>query len=235
MVSNFTPDYIISDVEGTLTSGAMWKAIGGYLNEHVSNEIHRRFLRRNLPRVLLYRFGLVERSKFQNRWIADQALLLKGRTTAEMVELSQWIIEHDFWPKRRQPVIDELISWRAKSATIALASGLYQPIVEALADRLAALPVPGMDGELPPVLALGTPLEYFEDRFTGRFAGPVCNGLEKASRVKALVGESSVLAAYGDSFSDIPMLELSQAPVLVFPDEELAEYGQQKGWRGILS
>ena len=140
MGANPAQVYVISDVEGTLTQGVMWKAIGAYLNAYVSPEIHRRFLRRNLPRMLLFRFGLLERSSFQNRWIADQARLLEGRTSAEMAEFSRWIVAEDLWPKRQEAVIAELLEWRGKGAAIILASGLYQSIVEAFAEKLAASP-----------------------------------------------------------------------------------------------
>ena len=63
----------------------------------------------------------------------------------------------------------------------------------------------------------------------------MCNGLEKARRAGEVVAGGPVAAAYGDSFSDIPMLELSAAPVVVNPEEELKAYADQKGWRGLVN
>ena len=215
------PAYVISDVEGTLTEGMMWKAISAYLRAHGREGDDKAFLRRSLPGVLMYRFRLVNRRKFQHDWIARQARLLAGFTNDELTSLSEWIIENDFWPKRRQAVIDELLEWQKKGARLLLASGLYQPIVQAFARRL--------DAGNPP--AVGTPLEFVNGTFTGRFAGPVSNGEEKKIRVVEIVEDQDVWAAYGDSLSDIPMLELSQLPVAVAPEPELLKFAQEHNWR----
>ena len=95
--------------------------------------------------------------------------------------------------------------------------------------------VPGMQVEVYRAdeqgAAVGTPLEFENGTFTGRFAGPVSNGEEKKIRVVEIVEDQDVWAAYGDSLSDVPMLELSQLPVAVAPEPELLKFAQEHNWR----
>jgi len=37
--------------------------------------------------------------------------------------------------------------------------------------------------------------------------------------------------AYGDSISDVPLLELVGNPVAVYPDSQLWDHASQRGWR----
>jgi phosphatidylglycerophosphatase C len=58
---------------------------------------------------------------------------------------------------------------------------------------------------------LATELEYRDDTFTGRLAGPNCWGPEKVRRLRQWLGSDrpSVLYAYGDSRGDREMLALA--------------------------
>ncbi len=217
--------FVVSDVEGTLTAGVMWQAISAYLRSTGREAEDKRFLRRNLWGVLRYRLGWIDREAFKNRWITSQAQLLAGSSQEEIEALAEWVMETSFWPARRQEVLDELAGYQAQGAQVVLASGLYQPIVAAFATRLG----------LPALQAIGTPLGFVEGVFSGEFAGPICNGEEKARQVRAYVGEGKILAAYGDSLSDVYLLEMSEMPVAVDPEPELAAEAQRRGWRILTS
>jgi HAD superfamily hydrolase (TIGR01490 family) len=58
---------------------------------------------------------------------------------------------------------------------------------------------------------IATRLQYREGRFTGFFQGKNCVGIEKARRIKEVVGEINdyYSYAYGDSKGDLPMLALA--------------------------
>lgn len=213
--------FVVSDVEGTLTEGVMWKAVSDYLRNNGRAADDKRFLRRNLWGVLRYRLGWIDRDAFKNRWITSQVRLLAGFSRVEIEALAEWVIENSFWPARRQAVLDELAGYQAQGAQVLLASGLYQPIVAAFAARLG----------LPADQAIGTPLRFLEDVFSGEFAGPISNGQEKAHQVRAYVGDGKILAAYGDSLSDVYLLEMSEKPVAVYPEPELAAEAKRRGWR----
>ena len=222
-MTNFQAGVVAADVEGTLTGGVMWKAIDRFMISHGCQSERDGFIRQNRWGALKYRLGLGDRQAFRNNWIIAQARLLQGFSAEEMDMLANWVIEHDFWPKRRQAVIDEVLNWQSQGATLVLASGLYQPIVTAFARCM------GRD-----ILAIGTQLAFTSEGFSGEFSGPICNGKEKALRVADLIRDQPLLAAYGDSLSDVPMLSLSRQPVAVFPEKTLLKHAQAQGWRVIL-
>lgn len=79
--------------------------------------------------------------------------------------------------------------------------------------------------------AVGTPLEFSGGRATGRLAGAVNTGNTKAKRLSERLGAGELLAAYGDTLADLPMLALAETPVAVRPDTRLKEEALGRGWR----
>src|SRR3972149_6837177 len=126
----------------------------------------------------------------------DLTRLLGGWTEARIDEMAAWVLEHELWPERREVVIAELAAARDEGARLILASGTYQPVLRAFAERIGAE-------------ALGTELAYLDGRATGRFAGTMGTGEEKAARLAATLGGATLDAAYGDSAADIAMPELA--------------------------
>lgn len=100
-----------------------------------------------------------------------------------------------------------------------MVSGAYQPIVEAFARKIEAR-------------AIGTQLIY-EDRRLSELELPVNSYQRKAEKVSALFPSARIEAAYGDTLSDLPMLEMSKQPVAVYPDKKLLRVAEKQGWRVI--
>ncbi|MBL8045069.1 MAG: HAD-IB family phosphatase [Anaerolineales bacterium] len=211
---------IFLDLEGTLSAGEMWRGVGRYLQAHGQGAAYRQFFITHLPGVWLGRLGLVDKQTMRARWLDGLTLTLKGKTAAEIETLSEWVVEHELWPQRRQAVLDEIIWHQQAGAQVVLASGAYLSVLTAFARRLGNS-----------VEVIGTPLEFIAERATGKFAGPHCVGAEKTARVRHRAASAEVLAAYGDTLGDAEMLALSRQPVAVAPDKELARLAQQRGWR----
>jgi phosphoserine phosphatase len=212
---------IASDLEGTLTAGSTWRGIGRYLSEYGGMGAYRRFLYPRLPLVWLARRGWIDVQAFRERWMRDQTGLLRGWTEAHVDEMAAWVVEHELWPERRAAVIAELEAARDQGARLILASGTYGPVLRAFAERIGAE-------------ALGTELAYLDGRATGRFAGTMGTGEEKAARLAATLDGAALDAAYGDSLADIPMLVLAAAPVAVHPEPDLERVARARGWRILV-
>jgi phosphoserine phosphatase len=105
-------------------------------------------------------------------------------------------------------------------ALLLVASGGYQPVVEAFARRLGAI-------------ALGTPLELRDGVATGGLAGAVRSGRLKAEAVLREAGEGQILVAFGDTAADVPVLSLAARPVAVAPDAVLRRTALGRGWEII--
>jgi phosphoserine phosphatase len=215
---------VAADLEGTCTAGATWRGVGRWLAANGRRGRFRRFLAPRLAAIPLVRLGLVSREDFRNRWIRDLARLLEGLTPAELEAVAGWVVDEELWPARRRAVIAELEAAAAAGSRVVLASGTYQPVLDAFVGRMAG----GAAGD---VVGLGTPLEVREGRVTGRLAAPIGTGPRKAARVRAVAGEAPLAVAYGDSLADVPLLEQAAEAVAVAPDGDLGPLAVGRGWR----
>jgi HAD superfamily phosphoserine phosphatase-like hydrolase len=217
------PSFIATDLEGTLSAAEGWRSIRHYFDTHNQRNVFQRFFIRQIPRVYLNRFGLIDVQTLRNKWMEDMAVIFKGFTPEQLAEVGEWVIDNHIWPERREAVLAEILAQHAEGVTILLVSSLYQPMLDRMVKRLGTERIE----------AFGTPLEMKDGVCTGRCAGPICGGDVKAQRVTERVGTGYLIAAYGDTAGDLPMLAISQKPTAVFPDPDLQKVVQQKGWRVI--
>ena len=213
---------IASDLEGTLTSGTTWKAVGRYLVQHGRQRAYRLFFATHLLGVPLVKTRLIQEQIYRMRWMTDLARLLKGMTSAELVQMAAWVVEHELWPKRRAMILEELRAFQEQGHQVLLATGAYQEVAEAFAHRIGAV-------------AIGTPLEMQDGHATGQLACPINNGQYKADNLRPYLKGAILDIAYGDSLADMPMLELSQSPVVVCPEPALHTLAVQRDWRMVVS
>ena len=206
------------DLEGTLTAGETWKAVGRYLKAHGKKAAYDRFFALHLPGALLAKAGLFPKRWYQNVWMQDLARLFAGMDTAELRRLAEAVVEEELWPKRKEKALKRLRALYEEGHRVAIASGSYQPVVEAFAQKIG----PGVE-------ALGTPLEFKAGRATGRLAGPMNVGKVKAERVLELFGAPPDLA-FGDTAADLPLLFLAKKGVAVDPDRRLRQAALREGW-----
>lgn len=212
-------DIILSDIEGTLTTGSSWRALGKYFMKHDNQLAYYLFLLRWLPRFPFVKMGLIDKRKGMRSWMESEINLLKGRTRQDIEETAAWIVKNEMWPKRRQDVIQELVQHQSEGARIILVSSAYQPFVTAFAHRLGAE-------------AIGTPLLFNQDVLSG-LTIPINAYQQKAENILTRIKEGNIVAAYGDTASDIPMMELSENPIAVYPSRELRKEADCQGWRII--
>lgn len=213
---------IAADLEGTLTTGETWRGMAAWMQAHGRATQYQWFFYRNLPGAVAARLGLQDKRAFQDRFMEGAAGLLAGLGQAELAAVSEWVVTNELWPKRRQDVLDELLELQRNGRRLVLCSATYQPILEAFARRMGV-----------GVVALGTPLEVEGGVFTGRLQGPVRSGSHKAQHLRKLLNGGVLYRAYGDSLPDVPMLELAQEPVVVYPEPRLRALAVERNWRVI--
>ncbi len=218
------PPCVVADLEGTCTTGETWRAVGGWLTANGRRGRYRRFLAPRLAALPLARLGLVSRQGFRDRWIRDLARLLDGLAPDDVARVAEEVVDEHLWPGRRVAVIAELEAVAAAGARVAIASGTYQPVLDAFITRLKVGPAGRVTG-------LGTPLEIVAGRTTGRLSAPIGTGRRKADRVRAWSDGAPLVAAYGDSLADVPLLEMAGEPVAVAPDADLRPLAVARGWR----
>ena len=212
---------IASDLEGTLTNGETWRGIRAYLETHGRKRDYDAFMRRHLLDYLGAKIGVIPKRHFQNRWISDLPQLFKGVTLEQFREVAAWVAEHELLPNVRRAPLAELEAAKQRGARVILVSGTYQPVLEMFAQRF------GFE-------AIGTPLELLDNRLTGQLAGPINTGAIKCSSLQAQIGAVRLHRAYGDTLSDVPMLEgATQAIVVTGNDPALERLAKQRGWRTL--
>ncbi len=209
---------VVSDLEGTLTTGATWRGFGKYLQTFRSRPRYWAFLVLRLMGVPLVKLGVFDEQTYRSAWISAMLLQFKGATPADVARMAEWVVEHEMWPRRREDALAEIARHRAAGQRVIVASGTYQPLVEAFARRIGAE-------------ALGTPLEFADGRTTGYTDGPIRVRQEKVDQVLAALDGEEIVAAYGDTASDVPLLELAREPVAVYPSPALRQIATARGWR----
>ena len=213
---------IVSDMDGTLTTAETWRGVLNWVKVNRPSGAAQRFVTLRLPLVILAKLGIINKERFRARWLSDLAVLLRGATEAELHAMGEWVVEHYLWPARRSSgltaVADAVANARISGVQLLLATGGYQQVGDAFARRIGA------------VAALGTPLEFVDGVATGQLAGATQSGEQKAAAVSRHVAGGEILAAFGDTAADIPLLTAARRAVAVAPDKHLREEAQRRGW-----
>lgn len=211
----------VFDLEGTLTTGETWRGVGRFLKARGMGGAYDRFFALHLPGALLAKARVIPKRWYQNIWMKNLAGLLAGMDGEALSEMARWVVAHELWPHRREQVVAELLRLRDEGYRIVLASGTYQPVLEAFAERLG----PGVE-------ALGTALEMRGERATGRLGGPMNVDQVKAERVQSHLGGAPALA-FGDTPADLPLLMLAEHAVVVGASPRLRREAEARGWRQV--
>ena len=214
-------------MDGTLTTAETWRGVHQWIRANYPSSAASRFITVRLPLVFLARSGLMNKERFRARWLEDQTKLLRGLPADQLAGMGEWVVEHLLWPARRVAAVNAVqaahATARATDPTteLVLATGGYQPIAAAFAKKLGA------------TIALGTPFEVVDGIATGKLAAPTQSGEEKAAAVRAAAAGGAILAAFGDTAADIPLLRLAERPVVVAPDRALQRVALAEGWESI--
>jgi HAD superfamily phosphoserine phosphatase-like hydrolase len=208
---------IVTDLEGTLTTGSNWRGIRSYFKENYSTLAYNLFFSRFLLRFPLMKLGLLNRQKTMTAWMQAEIALMQGVPIGAVNAMAESVVYQEMWPKCRSDVLSELEKKRLAGAQIVVVSGAYQPIVEAFARK--------MDAQ-----ATGTQLRYEQGKLVGLVL-PVNTGEQKVAHIRSRYPDTHIAAAYGDTLSDLPMLEMSEQPVAVYPDAKLRRVAEARGWR----
>jgi phosphoserine phosphatase len=222
-----TRPIVVSDMDGTLTTAETWRGVHQWIRANYPSAAASRFIAIRLPIVFLARSGLMNKERFRARWLEDQTKLLRGLRADQLAVMGEWVVEHLLWPARRVEAVTAVQAAHATARAtnpateLVLATGGYQPIAAAFAKRLGA------------TIALGTPFEVIDGVATGKLAAPTQSGEEKARAAQACAAGGRILAAFGDTAADIPLLKLAERAVAVAPDSALALEAAHVGWERL--
>jgi len=193
-----------------------------HLKEHPTyHSSYKRFYRAIVPPYIANKLKLYPDNKMKKRSMQLYLEAFNGLTKQEMDIYFSEIkatMQQDFNAK----VLERLKRHQEENIHILLVSGAYTQFLERVTDGLVFNQI------------IGTDIFYKDDKVYTKNAINHVNGQQKTLKVhEALDGhqidwENSY--AYGDSFSDMPVLELVGNPVAVRPEEKLRSLANARGW-----
>jgi putative phosphoserine phosphatase/1-acylglycerol-3-phosphate O-acyltransferase len=195
---------------------------------HLINEARRRGImtERNYRRAvwlsILYKLGIGNSTRMIIRMIS----WLNGLEEQMIRQLCLDVFDGMIREKIRPEILETFEEHRARNGAIVLLSSAQEPITEPIAGYL------GMDDIICSVL------EVREGILTGNIIGELVYGEEKRNRMLRYCKEHGHDPAeayyYGDSRTDIQVMESVGHPVAVDPEKRLYSYAMKKHWPILL-
>jgi HAD superfamily hydrolase (TIGR01490 family) len=170
----------------------------------------------------LYKFRLMDSEKI----IAGMLKWLDRVPEKRVSDLSSEVFEKHMLHAIPENARSEIKIHKDRNAAVVILSSALSPVCQVVADHL----------ELDDVIC--TQIETDDGLYTGRTAGKLCFGNEKVSRLKEYCEKNNCKVEqawyYGDSFSDIPVLQIVGNPVCVNPDKKLQKAANKNSWKIYL-
>ena len=209
---------VASDLMGTLTTGSPFLGLVDWIKHNQSKLRANFYLAAAMPSYILAKKGWIDWQAWGQKLMVDSLAYIKGANPEKLAQASEWVVEHDFWKKRREDVVARLVNHREQGAKVYIASSVVEPFIEPFARRIGAQ-------------AIGTPVEIVYGRV--RMIGELMANEKKIEQVLSRLGVDRVDVAYGDTILDVPLLEHAGQPVAVYPDTKLKALALQRGWEII--
>jgi phosphoserine phosphatase len=209
---------VISDMMGTLTTGSPFLGLVDWVKHNQSKWLARFYYAKAMPAYLLAKYGLIDWQEWGQKLMVESLAYIKNADETKLQQVSEWIVEHNLWRKRREDSVARLVQHRADGAQIYIASSSVEPFIAPFAKRIGAE-------------VIGTPVKIVNGRV--ELAGELVANRKKIEQVLSRLGVERVDFAYGDTEQDIPLLEHADHPVAVYPDKNLEIVALERGWEII--
>jgi phosphoserine phosphatase len=206
---------VVSDMMGTLTTGSPFLGMVNWVKHNQSKLQANWHIATIMPSYLLAKRGLIDWQAWGQKLMVDSLGYIKDATPEKVAEVSEWMVVHDLWAKRREDVIARLVAHREAGAKVYIASSMVEPFIQPFAQRIGAE-------------TIGTPTEIVNGKL--RMIGELVANEKKIEQVLSRLGVDKVDVAYGDTILDVPMLEKADHPVAVYPEAKLKKVALERGW-----
>ncbi|PID24472.1 HAD family phosphatase [Sporosarcina sp. P7] len=212
----------IFDFDGTLYTKETFKLLMEHLKNHPTyKQYYKNFYRSILPLYIRYKLKLLPESIMKER---SMRLYLQALDSLTMTELLEFFksMHNKMMPDFNELVINRLTEHRKEGYHVLLVSGAYTPFLKAVTSHLTFDQVIGTD--IPSIgekIAMDRPFLHIQ-------------GTRKNEQISQALQGVTVdwdnSFAYGDSISDLPVLEKVGCPVAVRPDEKLTVVAKKRNW-----
>lgn len=215
----------IFDFDGTLYAEETFKLLMNHLKEHPKyGTKFKRFYRSIVPPYIANKLKLYPDAKMKERSMQLYIEAFDGITEKEMIAYFDELtkpVQQDF----NQSVLARLQQHQADNLDILLVSGAYTQFLHQVTAGISFHQI------------IGTEISYKDNKVHTKTPIIHVNGTRKTENIlQALQGQQidwENSYAYGDSFSDLPVLELVGNPVAVNPEEKLKLIAKERDWEII--
>lgn len=213
----------IFDFDGTLYSKETFTLLMNHLKHHPTHSPkYKTFFRKILPLYIGYKIKIVPESTMKER---SMQIYAEALHTLSKKELDDYFLEmkESMRAGFNQDVIKRLNQHKHDGVHVMLVSGAYTSLLHAVTDEL------GFDE------IIGTEIPFTEDGTINRAASIYhIQGKRKNEKIMQSLAAHTIdwanSFAYGDSFSDLPVLELVGKPVVVKPEQRLEQVANERNW-----
>jgi HAD superfamily hydrolase (TIGR01490 family) len=215
----------IFDFDGTLYAEETFKLLMNHLKEHsVYHSRYKKFYRSIVPPYIANKLKLFSTAKMKELSMQLYLEVFEGLSELEMDAFFEELrekMQKDF----NKEVVSRLKKHQKENIHILLVSGAYTQFLHQVTSGISFDQI------------IGTDILYKENRVNTETRITHVNGIQKTKKIlSALEGypidwENSY--AYGDSYSDFPVLELVGNPVAVRPEIKLRSVAKERGWEII--
>ncbi|QMT16572.1 HAD-IB family hydrolase [Planococcus maritimus] len=215
----------IFDFDGTLYAKETFQLMMAHLKNHpVHNRRYRKFYRTIMPPYIGHKLKIYPEAKMRARSVQAYLAALETFSKQELEEYFGEIanLMHDDF---NQEVIERLKQHVSNEDYCMLVSGAFTPLLHAVTK------------ELPIGKIIGTEVPYEANILAHKTPVIHIQGSLKTEKILEALGDQAIdwknSFAYGDSLSDVPVLELVGNPVAVRPEARLRMLATERNWEII--
>ncbi len=215
----------IFDFDGTLYAKETFQLMMAHLKNHpVHNRRYRKFYRTIMPPYIGHKLKIYPEAKMRARSVQAYLAALETFSKQELEEYFGEIanLMHDDF---NQEVIERLKQHVSNEDYCMLVSGAFTPLLHAVTK------------ELPIGKIIGTEVPYEANILAHKTPVIHIQGSLKTEKILEALGDQAIdwknSFAYGDSLSDVPVLELVGNPVAVRPEARLRTLATERNWEII--
>lgn len=217
----------IFDFDGTLLERDTLPCLGdSWLKQNRSRIRYLQIYCTTFPLVLFYKLKLIDKPRLKKYAVQRFNMFFKGMSKKEIEDfftITYRHIERLF----NKEVVTEIARANDEGFHTVLLSGAYYDLLKVVAANLEIRTV------------IGVQLPYRKGFFDHGKMVTFVGGREKLNLLqKRFAGQSidwQKSRSYGDSITDLPVLDIVGEPVAVKPDKDLLNYAQKNNWRIIAS
>ncbi|MFC5604555.1 HAD family hydrolase [Sporosarcina koreensis] len=211
------------DFDGTLYAKETFQLLMDHLKQHPTHgSKYKAFFRGILPIYIGYKMKIVPEAKMRERSVQ---LYANALSTLSKMELEHYFAELKEIMRQdlNEEVVERVRQHHRDGMHVMLVSGAYTTLLHAVTDGIVFDTV------------IGTDIPFTEDgAFDSKTSIYHIQGKRKTEMImESLQGKQidwKHSFAYGDSYSDLPVLELVGNPVAVRPEERLRRVAEVRKW-----